>query len=100
MRPRVHSLSETEIASIRKKNAAFLDLLVLSLPQRCGNPFCRLPLPIINNFRLLDYGDVCELCYTLHKLLSEQAYWNRVQLEATQKPKKDDDHYGMSGYKF
>lgn len=86
-----------EITAIRAKNAAHLDLLVLSLPQRCGNPYCRLPIPVNHNFRLLDYGDVCELCYTLHHILSEQAYWNRVQLEFEPKKKKDDE--GFAGFR-
>jgi hypothetical protein len=92
-----HFLKPEEIAEVRAKNAKHLDLLVLSLPQRCGNPYCRLPIPINHNFRLLDYGDVCELCYALYHILSEQSYWNAVQNEATQKRKKDDE--GFAGFR-
>jgi hypothetical protein len=91
--PLKNHLSSEEITAVREKNAKHLDLLVLSLPMRCGNPYCQLPIPINYNFRLLEYGDVCELCHILHHILSEQSYWNAVQNEATQKRKKSDDGF-------
>lgn len=94
--PLKNHLTSEEIEKIKEKNAAANDRAVLLLPARCGNPFCQLPIPVNHNFRLLATGDVCELCYVLYRILSESAYWNRVELDENNK-KKGDDHYGSKG---
>lgn len=92
--PKKNHLTSEEIERIREKNAKALDEAVVWLPSRCGNPFCQLPIPVNHNFRLLAVGDVCELCYVLYHILSESAYWNRMELEDNN---KKDDHYGSKG---
>jgi hypothetical protein len=94
--PKKNYLTSEEIERIKKANSAALDRAVLLLPSRCGNTYCQLPIPVNHNFRLLAIGDVCELCYVLYHILSESAYWNRVELEANSK-KRTDDHYGSKG---
>jgi hypothetical protein len=93
--PKKNYLTSKEIERIRMKNARALDEAIIWLPSRCGNPFCKLPIPVNHNFRLLTVGDVCELCHVLYRILSESAYWNRVELENNNE--KNDDHYGSKG---
>jgi hypothetical protein len=94
--PKKNHLTSEEIEQIKHRNAAANDRAVLLLPSRCANVYCQLPIPVNYNFRLLAYGDVCGLCHDLHHILSESAYWNRVELEEGNK-KKGDDHYGSKG---
>ncbi len=86
-----------EERTIIQHNAQWWDRLREKCPLRCGNPYCQWPLPLMDNFRLLEYGDVCELCYDLSKILSESAYWNRIQLD--EKPKKQSDGGGLADYR-
>ena len=81
-------LTPKELEDI-KANAKLMTQLARRCRNKCGNPHCQLPLSD-DNFRVLKFGDVCALCYTLYKIMSESAYWNRVQLEE----ERDDSDYG------
>jgi hypothetical protein len=90
----IKELKPEEIEAI-KKNAEHWDSKRRLCPMRCGNPYCQWPLPLMSNFRLLEYGDVCGLCYELFHIFSESAYWNRVQLDEKPKKPKDDGRIGL-----
>ena len=70
---------------VANNNARGYDRVFRVLQKRCQAPGCRYPLPDVNNFEVFGYGPVCNLCHTMHSLLSGRAYWVAIQ------QREDDD---------
>jgi hypothetical protein len=63
---------EREILRI---NSRLIDQLLERCPGECGNPECKYPLPSIDNYRLVEFGEVCELCYQVYRAVYDRAYF-------------------------
>ena len=60
-------------------NCRSYDFVFMSLHKRCQAPECGYPLPDINNFEVMGYGEVCNLCHAMYSALSLRAYWVAIQ---------------------
>lgn len=68
-----------------KANCLLLDQILKRCPGECGNPECRYPLPSMDNFRIPDFGEVCELCYQLYHAVSERMHFVKLHREWKEK---------------
>jgi hypothetical protein len=73
-------LTAKEIETI-KINSQLIDQMLKRCPSVCGNPDCKYPLPLIDNYRIPDFGEVCELCYHMYHAVYDLAYFLKLHQE-------------------
>lgn len=73
-------LTPKEIEHI-KSNSKLIDQLLTRCPSECANPDCKYPLPSIDNYRVPEFGEVCELCYQMYHAVYDRAYFMKLYRE-------------------
>lgn len=61
-----------------KSNSLLIDQLLKRCSQECGNPECKYPLPSNDNYRIPEFGEVCELCYAMYHAVYDRSYFIRL----------------------
>ena len=83
-KPREH-LSTNEAYQIQN-NVSDMDKLFARKRGTCGAPGCSYPL-MDDNYRLVEFGDVCRLCHDMHTVVNDRMYWIELHREWKNKQK-------------
>jgi hypothetical protein len=73
-------LTPKEKADI-KSNCLLIDQLLKRCPNECGNPECKYPLPSMDNYRIPEFGEVCELCYQMYHAVYDRGHFLKLHKE-------------------
>ncbi len=75
-------------------NTEDFDIKFRSLPEKCGAPGCGYPLAN-DNFRLVDFGDVCQLCHDIYTAVADRAYFMTLHRLYKEEQKNKKDKLGL-----
>ncbi len=83
---------------LTKNNAQGYDALFSRLEKHCLAPNCGYPLRATDNFQIMNLGEVCYLCYCMHKIVSLHPWFVAAQreYEDSKRKKRDSGFFGRS----
>jgi hypothetical protein len=76
---------------LTKVNAQGYQAVFSKLEKFCAAPGCGYPLRYADNFQILNLGEVCYLCYCMHKIVNQKPYFVNAQREYEENKRKKRD---------